>query len=89
MGALFESGRIVDLLFGFIVIEVLALVTVRKLSGRGVPAVDLIVSLLAGMALLLALRAALQGAAWPKVAAFLGLALLAHLADVARRWTTA
>jgi hypothetical protein len=35
---------------------------------------------------MLALRAALQEAGWTQVAAFLVLALVAHIADLARRW---
>jgi len=89
VGALFANGRIVDLLFAFIAVEVAALTLFRRRYKRGVAAPDLIVSLLAGMALLLALRAALTGAPWPKIAAYLGLALLAHAADLARRWTAA
>jgi hypothetical protein len=44
---------------------------------------------LAGIALLLAVRAALIGLAWPAIALLLFLALIAHLVDLARRWTTA
>ena len=89
MGTLFASGRIVDLLFAFITLEVLGLAIYRRLTGRGVPFLDLIVSLLAGMALLLALRSALLGSPWPQIAGFLGLSLIAHIADLARRWTAA
>jgi hypothetical protein len=50
-----------------------------------VPA-DIAFSLLAGAGLLLALRAALTASGWTSIAAYLGLALVAHLADLARRW---
>lgn len=88
MATLFASGRIVDLLFVFIALEVIALEVVRRRWRRGIPGLDLIISLSAGMALLLALRAALQAAPWQQVAAYLGLSLLAHGVDLARRWTT-
>jgi hypothetical protein len=42
--------------------------------------------LLPGVALMLALRAALAGAAWPFMPALLLTALLAHLADLWARW---
>ena len=47
---------------------------------------DLVGLLLAGAFLLLALRAALTGAPWPSIAIWLLAALIAHLADLVRRW---
>jgi apolipoprotein N-acyltransferase len=44
-------------------------------------------TLRAGAALLLALRAAITGAAWPWIAAWLAAAGLAHLADLRTRWS--
>jgi len=86
MGALFANGRIIDCIFLLIVAEVTILILIRKKTGRGLRPVDLILSLLAGVALLFALRAALLGLAWPIVASFLFLSLLAHLTDLSRRW---
>jgi hypothetical protein len=37
--------------------------------------------------LLLALRAALLGASWPRIALWLLAALVAHLSDLRLRWT--
>jgi len=42
--------------------------------------------LLPGAMLVLALRAALSGGAWPWIAVFLFLALPLHLLDLTRRW---
>jgi hypothetical protein len=42
--------------------------------------------MLPGMFLLLAVRAALAGAAWPWLPAALAAALAAHLLDLAGRW---
>jgi hypothetical protein len=42
--------------------------------------------LLPGVCLMLALRAALAGSAWPWVPLALAAALLAHLADLRARW---
>jgi hypothetical protein len=89
MGALFANGRIIDCIFLLIVAEVTILILIRKKTGRGLRPVDLILSLLAGVALLFALRAALLGLAWPIVALFLFVSLLAHLTDLSRRWWTA
>jgi len=89
VAALFANGRIIDLILLLVVLEVTILIIIRKKSGRGLGTLDLILSLLAGVALLFALRAALQGLAWPVVALFLFLSLLAHLMDLGRRWRTA
>jgi hypothetical protein len=43
-------------------------------------------NLLAGACLLMALRSALSGSGWAWIAAWLFAALVAHLADLARRW---
>jgi hypothetical protein len=75
---LFASGRIVDAVLALTVLEGLLLLW----RGRA----DLMATLLAGLALLAALRLALAGAAWPWLALALLAALAAHLADLARRW---
>jgi hypothetical protein len=89
MADLFSSGRIVDGILLLMALEAIALILVRKLSKRGIAAVDLLVNLAAGMALLLALRAALTGQAWQAVALCLIVALIAHLLDITRRWSAA
>ena len=86
MGELFASGRVVDLILGFMVLEAVGLLVWRRRTGRGIAPLDLVVSLLAGALLLLALRFALAGAAWPAVAGCLAAALGAHVWDLARRW---
>jgi hypothetical protein len=48
--------------------------------------VAVILMLLPGVCLMLAIRAALSGAAWPWVPAALAAALVAHLADLRERW---
>ncbi len=87
MTSLFASGRVVDLILGLVLIEVIALAIVRTRTKRGMNPFDLMASLLAGIALLLALRGALTGIGWPKIAICLGAALLAHLWDLSRRWS--
>ena len=86
MGELFAGGRIVDLILAFMVLEALVLLVWRRRTGHGIAPLDLVASLLAGALLLLALRFALAGIAWPAIAACLAAALGAHVWDLARRW---
>jgi hypothetical protein len=89
MAELFANGRIVDAILALVGIEAIALILIRMKTGRGLRARDLVAGLLPGVGLLLALRAALLGAAWRNIAACLACALLAHLYDLKRRWTAA
>jgi hypothetical protein len=86
MAELFSSGRIVDLVLGFMAIEALILANYRRRTGRGIRTIDLLASLAAGACMLLALRAALTGQSWIWVAAALSASLIAHLFDLSRRW---
>jgi hypothetical protein len=78
--AFFSSGRAVDL-----VLVVMAAEAIWLVAGRRWPAGDAFIALLPGALLLLALRGALTGAAWPWIAAALAASFPAHLADLARR----
>ena len=89
MASLFASGRIVDLILGFMLLEWIVLARRRSRAGRGLGPLEVGVSLLAGAALLLALRSALRGADWRQIACLLLLALAAHAWDFSRRWTAA
>jgi hypothetical protein len=89
MGKLFASGRVVDCILVFMAIECIVLIAVHRSSRAGPSPGEIIVSLSAGAALLLALRAAVIGSAWPMVAIWLGVALIAHLGDLRLRWTRA
>jgi hypothetical protein len=84
---LFSSGRAVDAILMFMVFELIVLIIVRKKAARGLQPVPLMVSLAAGAALLLSLRAALVGQSWRTIAAWLILALIAHLLDLTLRWS--
>jgi hypothetical protein len=86
MAELFASGRLIDLILGLMAVEGLALTLLFRRTGKGAAPRDLVGLLLAGGCLLLAVRAALTDAAWVWVGLWLGLALLAHLADLAMRW---
>ena len=80
MSELFSSGHAIDLVLGFLVLEVLVLGLSRRAAGA-----SLVIAALPGACLLLALRAALTGANWSWVALWVALSLPAHLADLGRR----
>lgn len=86
MNDLIADGRIVDVILVMVVAEGLLLALYRRVTGRGIPILDLSVNLLAGACLLLAARLALGGAAPAWIAAALGLALMAHVVDLYFRW---
>lgn len=85
MAELFASGRIVDLILGFTVLEGIVLVAWRRRSGCGLAAADVLGMLLPGVCLLLALRCTMIGAWWGWTAAWLLASLATHLADLGRR----
>lgn len=86
MQALFDSGRVIDLIVALMVIEALALTALHHLTGRGIAPARLWPNLLAGAFLMLALRAALTGASATAIGSWLVLGLVGHLADLALRW---
>lgn len=86
MQALFDGGRVVDLILGLMVLEALALAWFYGRTGSGIPPRRLLPNLLAGAGLLLALRAALTEQPVTIVAAWLLIGLVGHLADLALRW---
>lgn len=86
MRELFASGRVVELILGFMLVEAVVLGIYHRRSGRGLRPLDLALNLAAGALLLLALRAALVDPDPLAPAPYLAVALLAHLADLARRW---
>jgi hypothetical protein len=87
MQDLLTSGRIVDLILAFMVLEALGLIVLWRRSGHGVRPLPLLANLAAGGTLLLALRSALTGGSPGMLALFLLLSLVAHLADLACRWS--
>lgn len=77
--ALFASGHVVDLVLAVLAAEFVWLVL------RGNRALDVGLGLSAAVLMMLALRAALTGAAWPWIALPLVLSFPLHLADLGRR----
>lgn len=76
----FASGHVADL-----VLLVLAVEFVWLVGRRGWRAGDAAFSLLPGALMMVALRLALTGAAWPWLALALAASFPAHLADLGRR----
>ena len=76
---------LVNAVVAFALIELVALVAWRAVTGRGLSARDLIANLSAGLCLLGALRSVLTGSAWPVCALWLATAGAAHVTDVVRR----
>ena len=85
MEAWVSSGRIVDLVLAFVVVEAVLLIAYRVRSRSGLRVPDIVLMLLPGVCLLLALRAALVGATPLAILLLLTLSLCAHLADLWRR----
>jgi hypothetical protein len=83
---LFATGRIVDLIVGLMVLEGVLLAAWHRRTGRGIAPAGLLPNLLAGVCLLLALRASLSGAGWGWIGVCLAAALAAHIADLRHRW---
>jgi hypothetical protein len=81
--ALFRSGRAIDLILLFMVLEFVVLCWRRRDQSRA--PIDLLIALAPGGLLLLAVRAALTGASWMWIAGLLAASLPAHLADLTRR----
>jgi hypothetical protein len=86
MTEFFESGHFVDLVLAFLLLEAVVVVAYWRRSGRGVAPADFLPGLCSGALMLLALRVTLAGGGWAVPTACLGLAGIAHLVDVVRRW---
>ena len=86
MQEIIETGRIVDVMLIVVVVEVIALLSYRAITGRGIPPAALLLNIGAGGSLMLALGATLKGYGWQTVAVLLVAALGFHVADLWQRW---
>ena len=82
------SGRIVDIMIAFIVVEVVLLLVYERATGRGIAPYSLLVNVGAGGSLMLALRAVFSEADWTVIAACLVASLVFHTLDTLQRWKT-
>ena len=86
MESLVRSGHAFDVVIAFTALEFVILTVLWRRAGRGVAPGSIIANLGAAAGLLLAARAQAMDAEWFWVAAALILALVCHLADLARQW---
>jgi hypothetical protein len=84
--ALFDSGRVIDLIIALMIVEGIGLAFLYYKTGRGIAPVRLFPNLVAGAFLMLALRASLTDAGTTVIASWLLLGLVAHLLDLGLRW---
>ena len=78
--------RVVDLVLAVVALEILGITLYWQMTRRGIAPARLLPNLLAGAALLLALRLALSDVAWPWYTACLAVAGIANVADLRQRW---
>ena len=86
MDTSFSSGAIATAIVVFMVLEGLLIAFLHQRTGRGIPMLRLIPTLLAGASLMLALRGALVGAPAMELSVWLAAALVAHIWDLVVRW---
>jgi len=87
VASLFQSGRVVYAILGFMCIELLVLIRVRNNDLPVFRYGEILWNLAAGAALAMALRAALLASPWVHIACWLLIALGFHLGDLAVRWS--
>ena len=80
------SARVVDLVLAIVFLELTGISLYWRVTRRGIAPTRLLPNLLAGAALLLALRLALSDFAWPWYTACLAMAGIANAADLRQRW---
>ena len=86
MNFLFADAGIIDIILVITAVEAVAISIYFRLTRRGLAPADLLPTLCAGGFLVVALRLVLS-AAWPGwIALSLAVALVAHIADLTRRW---
>ncbi len=85
-GALLPPVLTLEVIAALVLLEALVLVLLHRWRGWGVAPRLILPRLLAGLALMLALRAALAQAAWVEISLWLSVAGLSHLLDLWRSW---
>jgi len=86
MTEFFAGARLVDLVLIVVSLEVIGISVYWHLTRRGISPANLLPNLLAGAALVLALRLALSDFSWPWYAACLAVAGIANVTDLRQRW---
>jgi len=83
---LHDSGHVADLVVAVIVLEGVGLIWLHRRVGRPGWPWRMVLALIPGAALVMALGAALRGADWMWVGAWLLVSLGVHLTDMWVRW---
>jgi hypothetical protein len=86
MNEFFTSGRAIDLVLLLIGLEALLLIVLWRMRRCPLPPLATLLILAPGACLLLAARAALNGATWGWVSLLFLMALVIHLIDLRQRW---
>jgi hypothetical protein len=86
MDALPTTGWI-DAVLALTALEALALALYHRMTGRGIAPADFVLTLAAGIALLLALRSTMADGFGVAAAAWMLAGGAAHVADLRRRWS--
>ena len=84
--ALMANGRIVDAILVLMILEGFGLIAYQRVTGRGIEPACVIANLIAGGALMVALRAMLAGWGLPVIGLCMAISGAAHVADLQRRW---
>lgn len=85
MADLFANGRIIDIVLLVVALEAACLALYRVYASKGLTLVQIFSALAPGVALMLALRAALLDSAWITIAFWLIASFVAHLYDMWQR----
>lgn len=86
MHEIFSGTLLIDIVITVTLVEWGVLSWWHRRTGRGIPMSELRATLLAGLYLMLALRASMTAAPWYVVALLLLAAGLSHASDLLRRW---
>ena len=83
----FAGTGLIDVVLAATLLEWMALEMWWRITGKGLDPIELRLVLLAGLALMLAVRTVLMSLPWFVTALLLSAAGLVHLADLRRRWS--
>ena len=86
MSEVVANGRLLDLVIGLTLLELAGLWLYHRLTGRGLSLTRLLPNLMAGLFLMLAVRAAMVQAHWIWIVLPLMASAVSHAADLRQRW---
>ena len=86
INAILADGRFVDAILVLMIVEGVGLIAYQRATGRGIAPAAVIANLIAGGALLVALRGMIAGWGLPVIGLCMAVSGAAHVADLQRRW---